>query len=148
MTVAFNKVNETILDGQFRKLLTVNNQFVLVGGTDPITGPRLDFSAVAYSIDAQTGEVNWKSSVEKTRPFVHAASQGHLLFVSIPTNFSHSFTGVVCYEIETGSVLRRYAREDVLLGFAALSKKLFFATGLQGNYGRWLFRSRDFGHDQ
>jgi hypothetical protein len=118
--------------GQFRKVLLFAEQVLLVGGVNPILGRRSNFKAIAVAIDIKNAKENWQIVTDKSYSFQHATIQGNRLILTIPSNFTHGFTGYIQVDIESGKKETEHRFDEVILGAVSLGGKLFFGTALRG----------------
>jgi len=120
--------------GQFRTVLLSSDQVLLVGGINPVLGRRSEFRAIAVSLDIQNAKENWDVAVDKSYSFRHSAIRGRKLIVTIPHNFTRSFTGYLDVDTTNGTIESQHQVEEGILGVVSLGNKLFFGTALHGAY--------------
>lgn len=120
--------------GQFRTILLSSDHIVLVGGVNPISGPRSSFRASAVSLDIQNAKKRWDVVVERSYSFRHSALHGQKLILTIPHNFTRSFTGYLEVDVANGLIESQYQFDEGIVGAVSLGSKLFFGTALRGIY--------------
>jgi hypothetical protein len=120
--------------GQFRTLLLSSDHVLLIGGVNPISGPRSHFQAIAVSLDIRNAKERWNMVVDKSKSFEHAVVHGPRLIVTIPRNFTRSFTGYMEVDISKGTRESQCQFDDGILGAASVEGKLLFGTALRGVY--------------
>jgi len=118
--------------GQFRELRLSSDNLILFGGINPVSGPRSGFQAIAVSIDLNTTKETWSLVIEKSRAFKHAVIQDRNLILTIPQNFTHSFTGYIEVDKVNGVEICRHQLNESILGVVACNEQVYFGTALQG----------------
>jgi hypothetical protein len=128
------KFAEWLGSGQFRTILLLSENVFLIGGVNPISGPRSSFQAIAVSLRIQDAHEVWRMALDKSKPFQHAVVHDNRLFVIVPSNFTRSFTGYLEVDTANGTIESQSSFEEVILGSVSIGNKLFFGTALHGVY--------------
>lgn len=129
-----HKIGEWSGEGQFRTILLSSDRIFLVGGVNPVSGPRSHFQAIAVSLDIQEMVETWRVVVDKSKPFEQAALHGRSLFATVPHNFTRTFTGYIEIDTANGNKVSQREFEEVIVGVVSINNRLFFATALRGDY--------------
>lgn len=131
-SLEIKKLGEWSGKGQFRNLLLSSNQFFLFGGVNPVSGSRSSFQAIAVSLDVYTAREIWSLVIEKSKAFEHGVIHEDKLILTIPQNFTYSFTGYIEVDMKKGVETCRHQLNESILGVVTCSDQVYFGTALQG----------------